>query len=96
MWKVDKYRRWTERLTVKQYALFTGALNFAILTLVFGAMALILPRSWLPDRLAFTLFMVPFMTVWMTAFLVWLRRDALRQEREHPAGKGDQFGSSPS
>lgn len=94
-WGVDKYRRWAQRLTLKQYALFTGVLSFVIVTLVFAVAYVILPRSWLPDRLAFTLFMVPFMTLWLTAFQIWLRRDAVRQEGEHPAGQGDESGSSP-
>ena len=78
---VARYRRWVQRLTLKQYVLFAAVVNFAAAAFV-GAVASAItgPFSWS---------WVIVWTVLMTAFLTWWRRDGRRQGQEHPAGQGD-------
>jgi len=83
---VAGYRRWVQRLTLKQYILFAGVVNFAAAAVV-GAVtsAITGPFSWS---------WVAVWTVLMTAFLTWWRRDGLRQGKEYPAGQGDDLTRS--
>ncbi len=77
---VARYRRWVQRLTLKQYIVFAGVVNFAAAAVVSAVTSAIFgPFSWS---------WVAGWTVLMTAFLTWWRRDALRQGKEHPAGSG--------
>ena len=80
-----RYRRWQERLTLKQYALFTGILSFIIATIVAAIFSAIDSatgsRSWL-GLPGWAVPFVPTMTVLLTAAFTWLRWDALRNKQE--------------
>lgn len=71
-----------QRLTLKQYILFAGVVNFAAAAVV-GAVASAISGS-------FSWSWVAVWTVLMTAFLTWWRRDGLRQGKEYPASQGDE------
>jgi hypothetical protein len=69
-----RYRRWQQRLTLTQFALF-----MAVVILVTASLeAAIFP--WLVPGSAVTWVLT--MTVLLTAFMVWQRWDGLRNERE--------------
>jgi hypothetical protein len=83
---VARYRRWVQRLTLKQYILFAGVVNFAAAAVVGAVTSAISGHfswSW-----------VAVWTVLMTAFLTWWRWDGLRQGKEYPAGQGDDLTRS--
>jgi hypothetical protein len=83
---VARYRRWVQRLTLKQYILFAGVVSFAAAVVVGAVTSPILePFSW---------FWVAGWTVLMTAFLTWWRWDGLRQGKEYPADQGDDLTRS--
>jgi hypothetical protein len=78
---VARYRDWVQRLTLKQYILFMGVINFAVATVVDAATSAVTgPFSW-PG--------VALWTVLMTAIFTWWRRGSLPQGKEYPAGQGD-------
>jgi hypothetical protein len=78
---VARYFHWVQRLTLKQYILFMGVINFAAATVVDSATSAVTgPFSW-PG--------VALWTVLMTAFFTWWRRGSLSQGKEYPAGQGD-------
>jgi len=81
-----RYRSWVQRLTLKQYILFAAVVNFAAATVVSAVFSTISdPISWS---------WVAAWTVLMTAFMIWWRRDDLRQGKKYPAGQGgDSAGS---
>lgn len=87
---VVRYRRWVQRLTLKQYILFAGVVNFVAAAVV-GAVtsAITGPFSW-----SWVAVWTVLWTVLMTAFLTWWRQDGLRQGKEHPAGQGDDLTRS--
>lgn len=76
--KVASYRRWVRSLALWQYVLFAGVMNFVSATAVKAVSSTIstrpLPWSW-----------VAVITVVVTIILTWVRLDALRQGKEHPA-----------
>ena len=87
---VTRYRRWVQRLTLKQYILFAGVFNFVAAVAVGAVISAIAgPFSW-----SWVWRWAAVVTVLMTAFLTWWRRDGLRQEKEHPAGQGDDLTGS--
>ena len=88
--RVARYRRWVQRLTLKQYILFAGVVNFVAAAVV-GAItsAITGPFSW-----SWVAVWTVLWTVLMTAFLTWWRPDGLRQGKEHPAGQGDDLTRS--
>jgi hypothetical protein len=76
-----RYRDWVQRLTLKQYILFMGVVNFAVGTVVAAVTSSITePFSWVG---------VAAWTVLMTAFFTWWRRGNLPQGNEYPTGQGD-------
>ena len=76
-----RYRDWVQRLTLKQYILFMGVVDFAVATVVNAAFsAFTEPFSWV---------WVAVWTVLMTAFFTWRRRGNLPQGNEYPTGQGD-------
>ena len=85
----DRYLRWQERLTLKQYALSTGVLIFITATVV----AVLVSAVGLSQGLGFAVVFVPTMTVGLTAFWTWWRWDALRNKRERD--RRDQQPGTP-
>jgi len=76
-----RYRDWVQRLTLKQYVLFIGVVNFAVATVVDAVFSGITePFSWVG---------VAVWTVLMTAFFTWWRRGNLPQGNEYPTGQGN-------
>jgi len=85
-----RYRRWVQRLTLRQYILFAAVVNFAaavVVGAVISAISGTFSWSWVWSWVAVW-------TVLMTAFLTWRRRDGLRQAKEYPAGQGDDLTRS--
>jgi hypothetical protein len=83
---VARYRRWVQRLTPRQYILFTGVISFAVAAVVGAVTAPFLgPFSWSG---------VAVLAVLMTAFWTWYRRDELRQGKEYP-GAGPKCARGP-
>jgi hypothetical protein len=81
-----KYRDWVQRLTLKQFILFMGVVNFAVATAVDAVFsAFTEPFSWVG---------VAVWTVLMTAFFTWRRRGSLPRGNEYPTGQGDDSTSS--
>jgi hypothetical protein len=79
---VARYRDWVRRLTLKQYILFTGVVNFAVAAIVDAVTS--------PFTGSFSWPGVALWAVLMTAFMTWwLRPDGLRQGKEYPAGQDD-------
>lgn len=76
--KAASYRRWLRGLTLWQYALFAGVMTFALATVMKAVSSAIwtkpLPWGW-----------VVVITVVVTVILTFVKRDALRQGKEHPA-----------
>ena len=83
---VARYHLWVQQLTMKQYILFTGVLNFAVAAVV-GAVAspFLGPFSWSG---------VAVLAVLLTALQAWWRRGDLPQGKEYPAGQGDDLSGS--
>jgi hypothetical protein len=78
---VARYRDWVQQLTLKQYILFLGVINFAVATVVDAATSAVTgPFSW-PG--------VAVWTVLMTAIFTWWRQGTLPQHKEYPADQGD-------
>jgi hypothetical protein len=78
---VARYHRWVQGLTLKQYVLFTGVVNFAAAAVVGAVISAISgPFSW-----SLVWSWVAVWTVLMTAFLTWWQRGSVRQAKEHPA-----------
>jgi hypothetical protein len=78
---------WVRRLTLKQFILFIGVVNFAAASAV--------------DVVFFSAFAKPFSwggvavwTVLMTAYYAWRRRGRLPQGNEYPTGQDDDSTSS--
>ncbi len=78
---VARYRDWVQRLTLKQYILFMGVINFAVATVVDAAASAVTGPFSLPG--------VALWTVLMTAIFTWWRRGSFPQGKEYPAGQGD-------
>jgi hypothetical protein len=83
---VARYRLWVQRLTLKQFILFAGVVNFAVAAVVGAVTSPFLgPFSWSG---------VAVLAVLITAFQAWWRQGALPQGNEHPAGQGDDLTRS--
>jgi hypothetical protein len=83
---VARYLHWVQRLTLKQYILFMGVINFAVATVVDAATSAVTGSfSWTG---------VALWTVLMTAFFTWWRRGSFPQGNEYPAGQGDHSARS--
>jgi hypothetical protein len=81
-----RYRGWVQLLTLKQYILFTGVVNFAVAAVVGAVTSPFLgPFSWSG---------VAVLAVLMTAFMAWQRRGELPQDTEYPADEGDDSARS--
>ena len=77
-WKVVRFYRWKERLTLVQYFVLAGLFNLLIFAVLLAIIWWLVPHSWLPHPMVMWPVVALLGALTMDVRQTWLRRQAQR------------------